>query len=111
MTIGEYMKQKREEMNINQAEAARRIGVDRATVQRWEHDSINIDRKRIRDICRVLNIDPVIFCHPNEVIFPEERLLINAWRNADELDRAMVRRALHIGEKNDMSVSEISTTS
>lgn len=107
MTIGEYMKQKREEMNINQSEAARRIGVDRATVQRWEHDSINIDRKRIRDICRVLNIDPVIFCHPNEVIFPEERLLINAWRNADELDRAMVRRTLHMEEKNVSSESAI----
>lgn len=107
MTIGEYMKTKREELDINQSEAARRIGVDRATVQRWEHDSINIDRKRIRDICKVLNIDPVIFCHPNEVIFPDERQLIEAWRKADDLDKELVRRTLHMEEKNDSSESAI----
>ena len=107
MTIGEYMKTKREELDINQSEAARRIGVDRATVQRWEHDSINIDRKRISDICKVLNIDPVIFCHPNEVIFPDERQLIEAWRKADDLDKELVRRTLHMEEKNDSSESAI----
>lgn len=108
MTIAELMKERRTEKKMSLAEVGRQIGVDRATIQRWEHGTMNIDRKHISAICRVLSIDPVIFCHPNEVIFPEERLIINAWREADELDREIVRRALHIGEKNGQFESETS---
>jgi hypothetical protein len=68
---------------------------------------MNVDRKHISAICRILDIDPTIFCHPNEVIFSEERELIAAWRKADPLDKAMVRRNLHMEEKKDSSQSAI----
>ena len=110
MTIGELMRNQRKALRMNQSDVARALGVDRATVNRWENGSINIDRKRIEDICNVLHIDPLIFCHPNEVIFPDERQLIEAWRNADELTRAMVRRALNMDEKKDTLQSEASPT-
>ena len=110
MTIGELMREHREALRLNQSDVARALGVNRATVNRWEKGRIDIDRKRIEDICNVLHIDPLIFCHPNEVIFPDERQLIEAWREADELTRAMVRRALNIEEKKDISQSEASST-
>ena len=106
MTIAELMKEKREQKKMTLADVARNVGVDRATVQRWEKGIINIDRKHISAICRTLSIDPTIFCHPNEVVFPEERQLIAAWRVADEISREMVRRALHMDEKNNPSESE-----
>ena len=106
MTIGELMENKRKGKEMTLADVAGLVGVDRATVQRWERGTINIDRKHISAICRTLDIDPVIFCHPNEVVFPEERKLIEAWRSADELDRELVRRTLHMEEKNDSSESE-----
>ena len=108
MTIGELMRNQRKMLKLNQSEVAREIGVDRATVNRWENGAINIDRKRIEDICRVLHIDPVIFCHPNEVIFSEERQLIEAWRAADEFTKEMIRRALGMDEKKATSLSETS---
>ena len=107
MTIGELMRNHRKMLRMNQSEVARAIGVDRATVNRWENGTINIDRKRIEDICRVLHIDPVIFCHPNEVVFSDERQLIEAWRAADELTKAMVRRTLGMEEKKDSTQSAI----
>ena len=107
MTIGELLRESRQKLKLNQSEVAEAIGVDRATVNRWEKGIINIDRKRIETICTVLHIDPVIFCHPNEVIFPEERQLIEHWREADQLTKAMVRRNLGMEEKKDASQSAI----
>ena len=107
MTIGELLRESRQNLKLNQSEVAEAIGVDRATVNRWEKGTINIDRKRIEIICKVLHIDPVIFCHPNEVIFPEERKLIESWRKADQLTKAMVRRNLGMEEKKDASQSAI----
>lgn len=107
MTIGELIREKRNKLNMNQSELARQIGVDRATVNRWEHGYMKIDRKRIEDICRILSIDPVIFFRQNEVIFSEERQLIEAWRAADELTKAMVRRSLGMEEKKDTAQSAI----
>lgn len=107
MTISELMKQQRKAKEMSLADVGKQIGVDRATVQRWENGIINIDRKHISAICRVLDIDPVIFCHPNEVIFPIERQIIEAWRAADELDKALILKVLHLEEKNDSSQSAI----
>jgi len=107
MTIGELMKERRKSMHMSMADVARSVGVDRSAIQRWENNLINIDRKHIEAICNTLRIDPTIFCHPNEVIFSDERLLLEAWRAADELTKAMVRRNLGIEEKKDGSQSAI----
>ena len=107
MKIGELIREQRKKIDMNQSELARRIGVNRATVSRWEKDEINVDRKRIEDICNVLAIDPVIFFHQNDVFFPEEIQLVNAWRSSDELTKELVRRTLHMDEKKDASRSAI----
>jgi hypothetical protein len=52
----------------------------------------------------------MLFFQREEVLFPDEQEIIDAYRAADELTKAMVRRALGIAEKNDSSESGISTT-
>lgn len=103
MTIGELIRDSRKKLDMSQADVARAVGVDRATVNRWENGSINIDRKRVESICNVLHLDPAIFCHPNEVVFREERIMLAYWREADPLTQAMVRRSLGMEEpKNEV---------
>ena len=107
MTIGELMKEKRQMKEMSLEVVGKLVGVDRTTIMRWEKNAMEIDRKHISAICNALEIDPVIFCHPNEVIYSDERDLIKAWRAADNLTKAMVRRTLGIEEKKDSSQSAI----
>ena len=107
MTIGEYIKERRNIMKFSQDAVGKAVGVNRSTVQRWENNKMDIDRKHIASLCNVLHMDPVIFCHPNEAIFSDERQILEAWRKADNLTRAMVRRNLGIEEKNGLSESAI----
>lgn len=108
MTISELIKSQRISHNMTLADVGHAVGVDRATIQRWENGIMKIDRKHIALLCRTLDIDPVIFCHPNEVIFPEERELIEAWRSADEGTRASIRKLLDLPvNKKDIESSAI----
>ena len=107
MTIGQLIQQKRQEREMSLEDVGQAVGVNKTTISRWEKDSINIDRKHISKLCKTLDIDPMIFCYPNEVIFPEERELIQAWRVADLLDKELVRRTLGLNPKKDMSQSAL----
>ena len=100
MTIGEYIKQRRLSMNLSLEYVGTIVGVDRSTVQRWEKGNIkNIDRKHIESICRILRIDPAVFFHLNDLIFPEERRLIEAYRVSDPGTQSAVRKLLDLPEK------------
>ena len=97
MTIGEYLKERRQTLNLSLEDVGKTVGVDRSTVQRWEKGDIKkIDRKHIESICRILSIDPAIFFHLNDLIFPDERQLIEAYRVADQGTRSSVRKLLDI---------------
>ena len=99
MTLGEYLKQRRLALNYSLEYVGNIVCVDRSTVQRWEKGNIkNIDRKHIESICRILCIDPAVFFHLNDLIFPEERQLIEAYRAADPGTRSSVRKLLDIPE-------------
>lgn len=99
MTIGEYIKQRRQDLNLSLEYVGNIVGVDRSTVQRWEKGNIkNIDRKHIESICRILCIDPAVFFHLNDLIFPEERRLIEAYRVADPGTQSAVRKLLDLPE-------------
>lgn len=105
MTIGEYLKQRRLTHSMSLEYVGNIVGVDRSTVQRWEKGDIKkIDRKHIESLCRILEIDPAIFFHLNDLIFPEERKLIEAYRVADPGTQSSVRKLLDVPEvKKDMS--------
>lgn len=106
MTLGEYLKQRRLALNYSLEYVGNFVGVDRSTVQRWEKGNIkNIDRKHIESICRVLVVDPAIFFHLNELVLPEERRLIDAYRSADPDIQSAVRKLLDLPEIKKDSVN------
>ena len=108
MTIGELIKERRMEMNMTQMELADTVGTTTATISRWESGDIRqMKRDMIEATASALRIDPVLFFRNNDVIFPDERKVLNAYRAADDLTKAMVRRTLNIEEKNDGSKSAI----
>lgn len=108
MTIGELIKERRMEMNMTQMQLADTVGTTTATISRWESGDIHqMKRDMIEATATALRIDPVLFFRNNDVIFPEERKVLSAYRAADDLTKAMVRRTLNIEEKNDGSKSAI----
>lgn len=107
MTIGDIIRNRRKELNMTQEEVAKAVNTTKATVSRWESGDIHkMKRSTIADLARTLQLDPIIFVQREEILMPEEHRLISAWRAADELDRELVRRTLHMEEKNDSSESE-----
>ena len=106
MTIGQLLQERRRTLGFSLDDVGKAVGVNRTTIMRWEKDSMKIDCKHIGALSRTLGIDPIIFCHPNEVYFADERQLVEAWRKADNLTKAMVRKILGIEEKKGTPPSE-----
>lgn len=108
MTIGDLIKQRRTALHYSLEYVGQIVGVDRATVSRWENGQIGkMGRDKISALSRLLMIDPVLFVQPHELLFPEEREILDAYRSADPGTQAAVRKLLDIPEKNDSSASAI----
>jgi len=89
MTIGEVIKARRESLKLNLEDVGRAVGVSKATVSRWESGEIHkMKRDKIEALANVLNLDPVIFVMPQEILTSEERELLYAFRAADSRARA-----------------------
>lgn len=59
MTMGEYIKQLREEKGWSQDELGQKVGVNRAAVQKWEKGTVeNIKRSTIKNLARELGVSP-----------------------------------------------------
>jgi transcriptional regulator with XRE-family HTH domain len=56
MTIGAFIKRARERLNISQAELARRIGVSKTAVGKWEDGVTAPKRARVIEVARALGI-------------------------------------------------------
>ena len=83
MTIGDVIKNRRKELNLTLEDVGNAVGVDRATVMRWERGLIQkMGRDKIAGLSNVLRLDPVIFVQPTEVLFEDEKRLLNAYRGA-----------------------------
>ena len=114
--IGEKLFNRRKELGLTLEQVGDAVGVGKSTVRKWENGMIrNMGRDKIAALAKVLQINPVELVPGDSpqstmALSPVEHDIIIAYRQADELDRAMVRRALHLEEKNDSSESEISTT-
>jgi repressor LexA len=99
MTIGDIIKTARKELNMTQEELAAAVGTTKATVSRWESGDIHkIKRPMISAMEKVLHLDPKIFFQREEVLFPDERDVINAYRRADDGTKSAVRKLLDIPE-------------
>ena len=59
MTMGEYIKQLRTEREWSQDELGKKVGVNRAAVQKWEKGSVeNIKRTPIKKLSDVFGVSP-----------------------------------------------------
>jgi transcriptional regulator with XRE-family HTH domain len=56
VSFGEAIKQRREELGITQAELAKRLGVHKQTVVKYEADAITMPTDRLSDLAAALDI-------------------------------------------------------
>lgn len=114
MTTGEKIRRLRIEKGWTQQELGDRIGVQKAAVNKYEDGSVvNLKRKTIEALSAAFGVAgawlidnsdwPPMYLDKD----PEEQNLLSAWRSADELTKAMVRRALGMEEKKDTAQSAI----
>jgi repressor LexA len=60
MNLGDFIKQKRLERNLNLEQLGKRVGVSKMTIQRWESGEIkNIKSDKIESLARALGV-PVV---------------------------------------------------
>ncbi|MFN2506598.1 MAG: helix-turn-helix domain-containing protein [Acidimicrobiales bacterium] len=55
--FGDFVKLRREELNLDQAELARALGINQQTVSKWEQAKTVPRPQRIRDVAEVLRVD------------------------------------------------------
>ena len=97
MTIGDIIQNRRKELNMTQGDLAEAVGTTKATVSRWESGNIHkMKRSMIVALSNVLMLDPIIFLQHEEVLFPDEVEVIEAYRNADQGTKNAVRKLLDI---------------
>lgn len=113
MEINEKLRDRRIELGLTQQDVADFVGVSEGTVSRWESGDIgNMRRDRIVAYAKILCVSPAVIMGWEDVpeshlysLSPDEGIIIEAYRNADPLDRAMVRRVLGLQEKEAAAVS------
>lgn len=89
MTIGMMIRSRREELHMTLEDVSNAVGVSKATVSRWESGDIHkVKRDNIQALAAVLQMDPVLFVMPADVLTPEERELLAAYRAADDRARS-----------------------
>lgn len=99
MTIGDIIREHRREHHMTQEDLAKAVNVTGATVSRWENSEIRkMGTESKKKLSEVLDIDMALFLFPNEVLFPGEFTLLDAYRRADDGTKAAVRKLLDIEE-------------
>ncbi|MEF2919622.1 MAG: helix-turn-helix domain-containing protein [Acutalibacteraceae bacterium] len=62
MTIGEFIRKRRTELNMTLEEVGKYVGVQKSTVRKWEVGDIsNMKRDKIDALAKILKVSPAIF--------------------------------------------------
>ncbi|ARJ18316.1 MULTISPECIES: helix-turn-helix domain-containing protein [Staphylococcus] len=80
--IGKLIKQLRKENNVSLTDFAKKIGVNKSTLSRYENGSRKIPMEDIAEIANILNVTP-------------ERLLLKKYQSENENDH----RAAHLEQE------------
>ena len=130
MKLKENIKSLRDEMDMTLEELGKKIGVSKQTIQRYETGEIsNVPYDKIEDLARTFEVSPGylmgwdkdrVKIYDSETLSLEHKVkydlkkeemeLILAYRKADDIDRATVRRTLGL-EKRDYGTSQKSKIS
>lgn len=91
MTVGERIRNKRENLGISQTDLAKKIGISKQTLYKYETNIItNIPSNIIENIATILNVSPCILMGwESEQIHtyhlcPKEEMLISDFRTLNE---------------------------
>ena len=95
MTMGEYIKKLRTDRGWSQEELGKKVGVNRAAVNKWETGTVeNIKRTTIKRLSEVFGVTPCeLMCWNDEpkpepvVLDPEEQRLVEQFKHLDDVDR------------------------
>ena len=62
MTIGEFIKRRRNELDLTLEEIGKATGVSKSTVKKWETGFIsNMGREKIAKLAKILSVSPAVF--------------------------------------------------
>ena len=102
----------RKKSGLSQAELAQKIGVKNSTVSSWERGANAPDIETLFSICKLFNVTVADMFGCDTVDYNDkltvhgfEKDLVISYRNADEVDKTIVRRTLkldttHPNQKN-----------
>lgn len=95
MKIGEFIKNRRRELGLDQSDIAKACGVSTPTVCQWETGEIaNMKRDKIVSLSRVLNVSPLALLQEeisdDFTITAEERRLVELYRKMSKPIRSVL---------------------
>jgi DNA-binding XRE family transcriptional regulator len=97
----------RKNAKLSQAQVAEAIGVKNSTVSSWERGANAPDIETLFKICKLfdVNVSDIFGCDAIDVskqitVHGFEKDLVLSYRNADEVDKTIVRRTLKLDVKN-----------
>jgi transcriptional regulator with XRE-family HTH domain len=110
-TFGEKLREARKNKNLTQKELADLINAKHNSISNWENDQNKPDPDTIELLCGALDIDPNYLLsksgieanhiNPNNeniIVNNLEKTLVENYRKADEIDKKIVLRTLHIND-------------
>ena len=93
----------RKKSGLSQAELAQKIGVKNSTVSSWERGANAPDIETLFSICKLFNVTVADMFGCDTVDYNDkltvhgfEKELVISYRNADEVDKTIVRRTLKL---------------
>ena len=100
-SLAKTVKTRRKALKMTQEDLARAVNTTKATVSRWETGDIHkMKLPMVQEVCRVLQIDTMLFFQREEVLMPDEANVIDAYRNASEGIRQSVRILLGLKDES-----------
>lgn len=96
MTVGDRIRNRRQELDMTMEELADKIGVKRWTVNKYEKDEIDLKLSTIKALHEALNISYIDLLDDDE---SEDREVLTAYHQASDEKQETVRATLRLPEK------------
>ena len=107
--MAERIKERRKAMGYTQTELGEKLGLQASAIAKYENGRVkNMKRSVIANMAKVLECSPTYLMGLDDNIttnkntfnlVPLEKEIITRYRQADEISKAMVRKALDIDEQ------------
>ena len=96
MTVGDRIRNRRQELGMTMEELADKIGVKRWTVNKYQKDEIDMKLSTIKQMHNVLDISYIDLLDDDD---SEDREVLTAYHQASDEKQETVRATLRLPEK------------